>query len=284
MISIHDSVLMNLKPDVRVQFEQAVAVMTVSTPALVYKPGSQLMSPTSSHLGGQPFTTDFDWPVDKNRKPMVFWAQVNLENLKFTSPQLPNHGMLLLFLSEDYTSFRPKDQSWYRVVYLPNPETMAINAEASHDSNWSAPTMPLFFEQVEYLLPCDAEQLATKAPLFNTLSSEERAGVLNWFSETLKRSAETINQSHQFCCTYSEPSHEACIIASFHANGITFDQLRKADGHYKHLVDAATEWVVFWKLGGLECLLPREKRQLFICIHQKNLEEFDFSKCAAIFL
>ncbi len=284
MISINDSILSNLKPDVRAQFEQAVAEMTVSMPALVCKPGSQLMSPTSSHLGGQPFTTNFDWPLDKNRKPMVFWAQVNFENLKLTSPPLPNRGMLLLFLSEDYTSFRPKDQSWYRVVYLPNPETMAVNAEASHDSHWSVPITPLVFEQFEYFLPSDVEQLVTKVPLFNTLSSEERVLVLNWFSETLKRSAEKINQSHQFCCTFAEQSHEACIIASFHANGITFDQLRRADGHYKHLVDRAAEWVVLWKLGGLEHLMPREKRQLFICIHQKNLEEFDFSKCAAIFL
>lgn len=216
---------------------------------------------------------------------MVFMAQINFENSNSGNQSLsPKTGILMLFVSVDYSNFRAKDQSWFKVVYEANPESGASRDERPQVDKDFLPVARLVPEVIEHLRWDGADLLMEKFPLLNSLSAGERDKILTWWQKASKRSEARFDDVHQICCSDDEQAREACVRATFYANGISFDQARKVDGHYKHLVDYAAEWEVLWKLAGLNRFLPNEKRQLYICIHRRNLAEFDFSKCAAVFL
>ncbi len=281
MLPIDDSVLSALNPDVRARLQELVGSWTISTPALFYRPVDCVIDPSASYLGGSPGSDNLDWPKDKTGKPMVFVGQVNFENANSCNQSLtPKSGVLMLFVSGEYKNFRAKDQSWFKLVYSANPD----NAKTSADPGVPklSPVAELVPQSVDCLRSFDASVLMKKLPELDSIP--ERDKVLTWFSSKSKRAKELLKDAHQICCSEDEQSREACVIAAFYANGISFDQARKADVHYKHLVDYASEWEVLWRLGGLWRLLPDETRQLFICISRVNLADFEFSKSIAVFL
>lgn len=280
MFPIDDSVLSALNPEARSSLQELVRRSTITSPALVYRPVEHAIARNASHLGGFPCTNNFDWPKDKNGKPMIFLAQVNFESSNSCDQSIsPDSGVLMLFISVDYTNFRAKDQSWYKLIYEPNLDSAENieNAEANKDFLPVAKLVPDAIEQLRWV---DIELLMEKLPL-DSLAARDK--VITWFKFASSCVEERLKDAHQICCS-DEQSQEACVMAAFYANGISFDQARKADVHYKHLVDYSSEWVVLWRLGGLGRFLPDEKRQLFICILRQNLVDLDFSKCSAVFL
>ncbi len=89
---------------------------------------------------------------------------------------------------------------------------------------------------------------------------------------------------HELFPASGERSFLACVMAAFHANGISFDEKRSQDPHYRHLVDAANDWLVVWKIAGPPLMNFAEKRELYICMRREDLQRLDFDKCAAVFL
>lgn len=297
MFPIGDSLLSDLNPDYEARINEMVSQLKVTTPALVYRPVDPSMARSASQLGGFPCTDLPEWPHDKNGNPMVFVAQINFENSNSvfqiqnrsvpSSPSAqapltlsPKTGVLMLFLSADYTKQRAKDHSWYRIIYEANPSATPWDGLEGRP----LPVAQLVPELIDHLISADCLETV---PWIESLEAGDRDKTLTMFRKACTDQRvdidERLKDAHQICCS-DEQAREACIVAAFYANGISFDQARKADGHYKHLVDYAVEWEVLWKLAGLERVLPGEKRQLFICILRQNLLEFDFSKCVAVFL
>lgn len=57
--------------------------------------------PWASKLGGCPYLLGKeDYPIGKNKKPMLFLAQINLEDVH-NMPELPDHGLLQFFVEQD---------------------------------------------------------------------------------------------------------------------------------------------------------------------------------------
>lgn len=57
--------------------------------------------PWESKLGGCPYLhTKEEYPIGKNKKPMLFIAQINLKELP-KMPMLPDHGLLQFFVNQD---------------------------------------------------------------------------------------------------------------------------------------------------------------------------------------
>jgi len=250
---------------------QAFARHKVETGVLKYAETTEGMPLTKSRIGGKPFTQDLDWAVDKNRKALQFWAQVNLEDVRGLNDCPAATGVLMLLISPDYQTFRPKDQSWYKVLFRETGDT-AASVEPS-----ASPQFALEFEKVEYV-PVDKH-----GAVLNGIDDSERGAVEAWLTAK-NREMEAAASCHQFLGIESFKAGEACIMSAFHANGITFDQVRKSDPHYSHLVDGAAQLVVLWRLGGLSRVFPGEKRDLFICIDHQDLIKMDFQRCSAVFL
>lgn len=117
MITIDDSILSVLNPEVGARLQELVGRLTVSEPALFYRQVEGGLARSVSHLGGSPCSDNLVWPQDKNGKPMVFVAQVNFENVNSCNQSLtPKSGVLMLFVSGEYKNFRAKDQSWYKLI------------------------------------------------------------------------------------------------------------------------------------------------------------------------
>jgi uncharacterized protein YwqG len=256
---------------------EAFALNEVVTMAFDYRAGDET-TPIASRCGGKPLINDpADWPLDKNRKPMRFWAQINFEDLGGPMggvKDCPAHGVLMLFISSDYQTFRAKEANWYRLVYKTEDlEREVIEALSDPHSEYA-----LVARRLEYVPP---ERLHSAV---ETIDACEREMVEEWLKGWKAKIDERMSDCQQVLGIESAKAQEACVIAAFHANGITFDQTRKADPHYKHLVDAASQWVVLWRLGGLDRLVPGEKRELFVCIGQEDLIKTDFLRCVPVFL
>ncbi|MDZ4833611.1 MAG: DUF1963 domain-containing protein [Candidatus Melainabacteria bacterium] len=286
MSAIENSILSGLNPEIRAQLEAALSDLTVTVPVLVYREVHQPLSRTASKISGMPGTDNLAWPNDKNGAPMVFWAQINLEDLNLNGQSsTPKNGILMLFVSIEYTLAPPKSQSWYKVLYYRNDELVEYSEENASIAQRIMSVAELVPDAVKQLRwNGDVDSLKAKIPALQSLSRSELDKVLSWLKETSSSADETLNGAQQICEFDSAQSRDVCIMAAFHANGITFNETRKVDVHYKHLVDAAEEWQVLWKLGGLAHVMPDEKRQLFICIQRQNLIDLDFSKCSAVFL
>lgn len=257
---------------------EAFALNEVTTVALEYEVASDATVATDSRCGGTPLISDpGDWPLDKNGNAMQFWAQINFEQMGGVMGGLkdcPRHGVLMLFISKDYRSFKPKDQGWYRLVYRTEDlEREIVDALADPHSPYQ-----LKPERLEYVPPERLHEAAAE------IETDERAAVEAWLQGWKSKIDARLADCQQVLGIESMKEREALIIAAFHANGITYDLARRADPHYKHLVDAAEQMVVLWRLGGLQRLLPNEKRELFICMAYQDLINSEFQRCLPVLL
>lgn len=266
MISIDEKFLASLSSETRQMLDSA----RVSTIVLSLVPVEAGMPASASRFGGQPGVDRIDWPVDKNRKPMQFWAQINFQELP-AAENCPRTGVLMLFISADYQLFRPKDQTWYRLIYC-------HDVASAHPVGQNFPQFGLVAERHEYT---DCHGVLKRLV---QLRSEERASVESWLKVDGRRSKEELADKHQITGIRSQSAEEAEMMAAFHANGITFDQTRRTDPHYSHLLEAACQWVIFWRLSGIAKVFPQERRELFIALRLADLIKSDFSKCSPVFL
>lgn len=257
---------------------EAFALNEITTVALQYHAADDDTSPLASRCGGKPLISDpADWPLDKNRNAMQFWAQINFENMGGTMGGLkhcPSHGVLMLFISRDYKSFKPKDQSWYRLVY----KTEDLDREIIESLSDPHSSYILEAQRFEYV-PVERLRL-----VLETINPIERPLVEAWLKAWKAGLDERFAGRQQVLGIETAESAEACVIAAFHANGISYDKTRRADSHYKHLVDIAEQMVVVWRLGGLDRLVPGEKRDLFICMTQEDLINCEFLRCVPVFI
>jgi uncharacterized protein YwqG len=265
--------LVDISEEGHVALRVAFDTYKKTTLALSYQTVDETTALTASRCGGEPFkcvTSDFDWPCDKNRNPMQFLAQLNFGEFGGVE-NCPAGGILMLFISRDYQSFRPKDQSWYRLMFKnESAETAAVSRE---DNQYS-----LSAKRVEYL----PEECMRNVVL--AVRTGEQDYVEAWLKALQKDFEAEMADCQQVLGIASKKASEAAIMAAFHTNGITFDQTRKADPSYSHLVDYAKELVVLWRLGGMHRFFPAEKRDLFICINREDLIKNDFVKCSPVFL
>lgn len=257
---------------------EAFALNEVTTMALEYAIASDTTTATDSRCGGAPLISDpGDWPLDKNRNAMQFWAQINFEQMGGIMGGLkncPRHGVLMLFISRDYRSFKAKDQGWYRLVFR-TEDLEAEIVEALSDPHSAYELKP---ERLEYVPP---ELLHSAAA---NIEPDERDAVEAWLQGWKDKIDLRMADCQQILGVESMKAREALIVAAFHANGISYDLARRADSHYKHLVDAAEQMVVLWRLGGLQRLLPGEKRELFICMTYEDLINSEFQRCVPVWL
>jgi hypothetical protein len=257
---------------------EAFALNEVTTMALGYALATADTLATDSRCGGAPLISNpNDWPLDKNRKPMQFWAQINFEQMGGIMGGLkncPRHGVLMLFVSRDYRSFKPKEQGWYRLVF----RTDGLDAElveALADPHSAYELKP---ERLEYVPP---ERLHSAAA---QIDPGERDAVEAWLQGWKGKIDCRLSDCQQVLGIESMKAREALIIAAFHANGITYDLGRRADSHYSHLVDAAEHMVVVWRLGGIQRLVTNEKRELFICMTYEDLINSEFQRSLPVWL
>lgn len=175
-------------------------------------------------------------PVDRAGREMLFVGQLDFSEIFATvagvmrdssgyacagetiygsespvEPAIPREGLMGLFLNRDLDFSNPKDRFSFAITWTVR-------------------------QQVE--LSCDS-------------LVEQPAGIALQTSDgTAGAEAMTACPPHYLFGGYTEPDWQrAREIASFSANGISWDERRRADSCYSHLVSAASQWVLLWKVG-----------------------------------
>jgi uncharacterized protein YwqG len=98
----------------KIKWDEPDKVFSLIEPAIVFSESPTKQSVGSSKLGGQPDLPDtFDWPTFDN-KPMIFFGQINLADIKNLDKEniLPQNGILYFF------SYFKNPENEYGAEYL----------------------------------------------------------------------------------------------------------------------------------------------------------------------
>lgn len=213
--------------------------------------------------------------MDKNGVPLNLFGQLDFGELhgSIESPkELPTSGVIRVFISPLYKQFREKDSGWFKVIF---------SSVADSSAGW---TQALRLRQINArtsaYLPINFEVRCAQSDHNQTVENGISRGMSNFVS--------SFNE-HFVGTDYilGEPNNaaiESRVVAAFHANGISYDDKRRNDSCYRHLIEDAASWRVLWKSGRVSLVFPDEKRELYICIRSDDLQNGDFGKCRPVFL
>lgn len=215
--------------------------------------------------------TSFDGaPVDKQGTPMILFGQLDFLELRGcfeeTDSKLPD-GILKVFLSPNYKQFRHKEAGWFKTLF------------SRDNANIATQTFPMR-GRLTFYLPPDFDTTRSQSDhsqISENHLNEKVRGLINNFNEYFVGTDYILGEP-------DKTAVESCVIAAFHANGISYDDKRRNDSCYRHLVEDAASWRVLWKSGRVCLVFPEEKRELYICIRSDDLQNGDFSKCLPVFL
>lgn len=232
-----------------------------------------------SCIGG----TNCEIPLDKNGTQMVLFGQLDFEELApildclpVKGSELPARGVITLYISRNYNQLRAKDSGWFKIHFR--------EAHSQADGGTQNPRVRLKARLANYL-PC-----STGEKLYEAICSQSdhnrngKNGALARISDFIDRFNEHLVGTDYILGEPDNAAKEACVIAAFHANGISYDDKRRNDSCYHHLVEDAASWRVLWKSGLVSLVFPEEKRELYICVRSDDLQNRDFGKCRPVFL
>ncbi len=183
-------------------------------------------------------------------------------------------GILMLFVSPHYQSFKEKDSSWYKLIYRPLAELTPSQIEGG----WS-----------EFALTCSRVQFVpaeSQKSLLSTLGDTELPDLVDWLKRASSGWSDGLSDGQQLLFSGENVMADwrrAAVVAAFHANGISHDEQRENDPHYKHLVDSATDWIAVWRISGLAERIA-ERRTLYVCIRREDLIKLEFAHGSIVFL
>ncbi|MBX9668894.1 MAG: hypothetical protein K2X93_14815 [Candidatus Obscuribacterales bacterium] len=243
-------------------------------------------------------------PKDKNGTRMSLLAQINFSDISNIDPSIrspedeivgDDHsgspfsnlpastrspfrylppGILMLFVSPHYQSFKDKDSSWYKLIYRPLAELSPSQIEGG----WSE--FALMGSCVQFV-PAENQK-----SLLATLGEKELPDVVDWLKQGSNGWSNGLSDGQQLLFSGENVMADwrrAAVVAAFHANGISYDEHRENDPHYKHLVDAAADWIAIWRMSGLTGRIA-ERRTLYVCIRREDLIKLEFSHGSLVFL
>jgi Domain of unknown function (DUF1963). len=213
-------------------------------------------------------------PVDKNGEPLNLFGQLDFAQLHVcddSRPEMPTSGVIRVFISPHYKQFREKDSGWFKILF---------SEVADSSISWTEALQIRLLARTTAYLPINFEKRCAQ-------SDHNQTGE-NGFPTRMSNFVSTFNE-HFVGTDYilGEPSNDAMesrVIAAFHANGISYDNKRRNDSCYRHLLEDAASWRVLWKSGRVSLVFPDEKRELYICIRSDDLQNGDFGKCRPVFL
>ena len=151
----------------KINWSEPDKVFSLIEPAIIFADSPSKSTVGSSKLGGQPDLPDnLNWPTVDN-KPMVFFGQVNLSEIKDLDKEniLPKNGILYFFTyfpnpdsedEADYSFLTAKKQ--YKVLYSDgdNSQIKPRNFPDSLITTHRFPEMPIRFQLV-YRIPVTNE-------------------------------------------------------------------------------------------------------------------------------
>ncbi|MGD9685074.1 MAG: DUF1963 domain-containing protein [Candidatus Obscuribacterales bacterium] len=196
-------------------------------------------------LGGSPgVALPEPWPCGRQGEPLSLLVEVNLEALPVPSPRGPAAGRLLVFASPDLSGIRKKDRDWFRVMH---------SGEAPDPSTSSSGRRPRVRRGV--VLPASIEESTCGAILARLQtdrpeeSAVDRAAILKGEFEALLKAFQERSQGQgQIFGDFGRAGQKACVVAAFHANGVSYSPERQEDRHYRHLVDSAADWFAIMRI------------------------------------
>ena len=161
-----------------------------------------------------------------------------------SGPRGPAAGRLLVFASPDLSgirkSGRKKDRDWFRVMH---------SGEAPDPSAVSSGRRPRVRQGV--ILPASIEEStcgAILARLENEPKEESAAILKSEFEALVKAFHEQSHGQGQIFGDFGRAGENACVVAAFHANGVSYSPERHEDRHYRHLVDSAADWFAIMRI------------------------------------
>jgi uncharacterized protein YwqG len=262
--------------DVLDKFKEPIIALE---PSLALAPHESFNQQTHScFTGGQAASFGQEWPVDKNAQTMKFVGEVDFARLPPLNESAPKEGVLMLFLSPTYRGFRAKEAGWFKVLFGKN------NGQADYHAQLNTEPLLVFKPRATFYLPLTAAKAIASACSqgdHNLSGQEPDWATINSFICTFN---EHFVGSHYILGEPGVAAKQSLIVAAFHANGISYDDKRRNDPHYAHLIEDAASWTVLWKIGELASVFPGENRELYICIRKDDLQEGDISKCSPVFL
>ncbi len=287
------------------QSQELVANSLVTMFVFDYNGLGQALPIGSSKFGGSAAIAPSLIPTDKTGSRMNLLAQINFADLSSfvdsshvesnesrgsgsiplsyrdertgelsSALPYPTTGVLMLFVSPQYQAFKAKDASWYKLIYLPESRLLQPQVEGGLQ---------------ECALSVNCLQFVPeerRERLLSGLEGEDAVRVLDWFSQSEKGWSRRLSEGQQLLFANQNELTDwrrAGTVAAFHANGISFDKDRERDPHYKHLVDAAADWIAIWRISGLADRIA-ERRALYVCIRRENLIELEFLNGCLVFL
>lgn len=207
------------------------------------------MKISDSRVGGSACLGAADHPVDKSGKPMKFVAQLNMSQLDLTGIAAVKNGLLSVFVSDNYRNCQPKDSGWFRIIWQPSltpaPDIVSTNSGARIVARREA----LFVDQLQF-------------PDRNI-----QAEISQWIKA---RNVDALGESYLFADTHPR-LEEAKAISAFSANGITYNVGRAKDACYSHLMEAAKDWRLLWRLR-------HENSDLLLMIHTHDINNQSLQK------
>ncbi len=248
------------------QFAALDAVDQISE-ELLNETSAQLSSATASKYGGSyAVPPTFVAPIDREGEPMEFLGQINFSQVEMLNTLLPSSGLLMLFLSKSFVSYKPKERHWYKFFWLT-------------DEVLKDPTTKLRLESSTYP--------EKRLIVWNRLFLPEQA-IEQTLQNGMAAVAERFNQlSHSACSLLFGGSKKATIArvqAAFHANGVSFHQSRMLDPHYQHLVETGDTYVNLWTSSGLALMKTGVKGEIYICVRQEDLTAALLEKCLPVIM
>ena len=183
----------------------------------------------SSRLGGTPLLpAGMAMPTDKSGNALNFVGQLNFADFDLSNMAPVETGLLSIFLSDRHRLFPAKDASCFKIIWQPDyPDSPNLVSLARA---WQ------ITGSRQYLLATDlVSDLCTK---------QIRSEIQSWIGQHNSRS---VGDGYLMLDEHPRLS-EGKEISAFSANGITYNQARAADSCYKHLIEAASDWRLLWKL------------------------------------
>lgn len=191
-------------------------------------------------LGGSPgVLLPETWPCDRQGAPLSLMIEVNLEDLPVPGPGGPVAGRLLVFASPDLSRVRKKDRDWFRVM---------LSGEGPASSSSSSGRRPQVRKGI--VLPGSIKE-STCGAILTRLGTDDagQAARLKSEFEALVVAFHQKSQGHgQIFGDFGRAGEKACVVAAFHANGVSYSAERHEDRHYRHLVDSGADWFAIMRI------------------------------------
>lgn len=194
---------------------------------------------------------------------MLFVAQINFAELPKCSLNKAEVGLFMLFWNALRDFSTPKDKRAFSCVWIPQPETKTF-CPSDIEGTTVCPPLALKFST--------GWSLPEHEAAWNDSGLEEK--VWSKVAEGLRgeRSLQIFGQAGKRFDSLQE-------IAAFAGNGITWNEARRSDPCFSHLVSVAPEWELL-----MQMTFPPEAnpgsgaRSMHLLIRREDLAQYDYAR------